>query len=131
MQDFSTENNAETETVKTADPYEAITAVAEGKKVVFTYNKHYGCYVTFESDGKVTVADGDRPVYEHKMGNENSSMDADIANMRKAIDKVRKAKLAVPFGNVEEFGGMQEIARFIMNAYAVDGYIESYEQGVE
>jgi hypothetical protein len=118
----------EKEAVSTTDPYEAIVAAAEGKKVTFTYSEHYGSYVTFEPNGKVTIEDQQVPVYEHKMGDEGSSMDAYVTDMRRAIETVKKAKLAVPVGNVERFGGMEKIAQHILDASQVDAYIKSYEK---
>ncbi len=116
------------EAVSTADTYEAITAAAEGKKVVFTYSEHYNSLVTFEPNGKVIVQDQEVPEYEHKMGSEDSSMDAYITDMRKAIETVKKATVSVPVGNVERFGGMNKIAQDIMDASQIEAYIKAYEK---
>ena len=93
MQNFPPEGKTKKETVETvntADLDEAIAAAAEGKKVVFTYNEDYDCYVIFEPNGKVMVVDHGEKEYEHKMGSEGSAMDKYITEMRSAIDKAKK-----------------------------------------
>lgn len=124
----SPEASVEKEDLNTAVVSEAITAVAEGKRVVFTYNEHYGCYVVFEPNGRVIVQDGELEDYDHDMDNEGSSMDAYITRMRQAIETVKEAGVAVPEGNIEEFGGMNEIAKATMDTLGVQAYINAYEK---
>ena len=128
MREVPPDANKEKEAISTSDPYEAITKAAEGEKVVFAYSEHYGSYVTFEPNGKVTIDAQEVPVYEHNMGDAGSSMDSYVTDMRRAIETVKKAKLAVPVGNVERFGGMKKIAQDIMDTSQVEAYIKSYEK---
>ena len=99
-----------------------------------------GSSATFFSNGEVTIKDKNGVLHEHQIDAHKGGFEAHVTAMRRAIEMLKKIKLAVPKRNIEIYGSEHgvahgskhgaeiTVARQILNVKQMEGFIEVYEK---
>ncbi len=119
------------EVVTTDNRYDAVTSLADGKKVILFYDDHYGIEVTYDPRGKTSVVEhlSTYPPYEVDEASA-SGLDRSFMQVREAANLLIEVRATLTPAGIQDMGGDKKIAETIYDYLRLRAILDEHNEEV-
>lgn len=99
--------------------------------IPYTYNSHYGTYLTFYADGHVEVEDEGEEFHWTPADGVNSGVTSLCDRIYRIVEEISAILRGMPWGNLWDFGGRRAIIDALLTADAARAYAKPLQEAAQ